>query len=268
MIQSIRIFFEIFSFPDLRVGTWRLLRHRWTVATYKPVTETLLLVVEPGLTLAALGLGLGQFVNEVDGKPYAVYVLPAVVALSTVFIPYWETAYGVFSRLKSPQTYWAILQTPLDARDIGTGEILWATAKGVVAGTLLLAAGFLFGWCESPWAWFGLLALIPGAMLFAAVGLWGAAWAHRSMTLLMIQSFALGPLALWSDTIFPFSSFGWLPNILTWASPVTHIVRPVRNLCAGEITAEVFLNLAVIWLIGSVAVNAAVLAFRQRLNPK
>lgn len=268
MIQTIRFFFEIFSLPDVKVGTWRLFRHRLTAATYRPFTEVLLLVVEPSLTLAALGIGLGQWLNEIDGKPYAAFVLPAVVALTTVFIPFWETAYGVFSRLKSPQAYWAIMQSPLDLTEIATGEILWATAKGVVSGALLLAIGFVFGWCTSPWAWLGILALIPGAMFFAAVGLWGASLARRSMTLLMLQSFVLGPLALWSDTIFPFSRMGEIPNILVWASPVTHIVRPLRNLCAGEITSEIFLNLAVIWLIGSIAVNAAAMAFGERLNPK
>ena len=254
--------------PDLRVGSWLVFRHRLTLASYNPTSEIFLLLVEPGLMLGALAFGLSTWVKEMDGKPYAIFVLPAVVAVTTVFIPYWEAAYGVFTRLKSTHGYWAILQTPIDASDIATGEILWATSKGVLAGAALLLLGVTMGWGHPGWSWLGLLALVPGAMLFAAIGLWSAAWAGRSMTLLMIQSLLLGPLALWSDTIFPFSSFGGTAELLAWASPVTHIVRPIRGLCAGEVTSQVFLSLAIIWVIASLVTNGAVMKFRNRLVPK
>ncbi len=268
MIQSIKIIFELLAIPDVRIGTWRVFRHRFTQATYNPLSEILLLLVEPGLTLAALALGLGTWVNQIDGKPYAIYVLPAVVAVTTVFVPYWETAYGVFSRLKSQQGYWAVLQSPIDATDLATGEILWATVKGTVAGAILMVVGILLGWCHPLWSWLAFAALIPGAMLFAAIGLWGASWAKRSMTLLMIQSFVLGPLALWSDTVFPFSTFGTVAEVFAWGSPVTHVVRPIRSLFSGELTAQVFLSLAIVWVIASVVTNGAVMKFRRRLVPQ
>jgi lipooligosaccharide transport system permease protein len=267
MRAAFRITLELISVPDFRIGTWRLLKHHWLRATYHPVSEAFVLLVEPVLTLFALALGLSPFINEIDGRSFPIFILPAVLAFTTVFIPYWESAYGVFSRLKSSSSYWAILQTPMSAEDLATGEILWATTKGVIAGTFVLLVGVILGWADPLWSWLSLMALIPGSLFFASLGLWVAASSQRSTSLLMMQSFVLGPLALWSDTIFPFSRTSWAAAALTWASPVTHVVRPIRRLCAGEVSAEVFLSLAIIWLVASMIANLATIRFSRRLVP-
>lgn len=267
-MMAMRFLAELISLPDIRVGTWRWMRHRWALFSYHPVIELMILLVEPTLTLLALGLGLGRWITEMDGHPYISFVLPAVAAISVVFIPYWETAYGVFARLKVSHGYWAALQTPLTPVDIATGEILWATVKGVMAGMVALMVGGLLGWCDPVWSGLTVIALIPGAMLFASIGLWAATSVRKSVGLLVFQSMVLGPLALWSDTIFPFSRLGGLAEILVWASPVTHIVRPIRRFCAGEISAEIFLSLAILWIVACMVANAAVMKFTRRLIPR
>jgi lipooligosaccharide transport system permease protein len=46
--------------------------------------------VEPILYLAALGLGLGAFVREINGVPYIKFIAPGIIASSSMFAAIYE----------------------------------------------------------------------------------------------------------------------------------------------------------------------------------
>lgn len=219
------------------------------------------------MLLLALGWGLAKWLPEIDGRPYGQFVLPAVAGLTAIFVAFWEVSFNVFAQLRKPAAYWVFLQSPLAPEDLGRSEILWAACKGTVASLILLALGAGLGWVRSEMAWAAIVVVFPAAVMAAATGLWWGCRVHRSMSLIAVQAVLIGPLALWSDTIFPFSSQGEFYEWLVMLSPLSHVTHALRALTTGEVAAEFFLNLTVIWALASILTNLSVRAFVKRLIP-
>ncbi len=268
MIRAVTFIFEIFSFPDFGRPVWRTIRRKVSLASYRPLSELISLITEPLLLLLALSLGLGHWLKEIDGQSYPQYVLPAVAVACSVFVPYWEVAFGVFSRIRQSHPYWVALQGPITASDLANGELLWGSLKGMLAATIILFVGALLGWAPSSMIWLTPLVLLPGSLLFAAFGLWSAVTFKSPLKLIMIQGLILGPLCLWSDTLFPFSQTGQLAAWSVFLSPAGQMVNSLRALTSAEVSANFFLNLALLWSTSCVATNFAVLRFCRRLIPR
>ena len=90
---------SLFRIPKLSYRVWKV----WTrnkdvfMKTYK--TNFLPSLLEPVLYLLALGLGLGGFVQPIDGQPYIQFIAPALVAVSLMYSSFYECTYASFVRM-------------------------------------------------------------------------------------------------------------------------------------------------------------------------
>src|SRR6516162_85752 len=125
----------------------------------------------PIFYLVSIGYGLGRFVTDIDGLPYAVFLTPGILATAAMNSASFETTFGSFTRLHEQNTYAAILATPCSVADIVAGDLLWAATKSALAVFFVLivtgAAGLLPSWLA--------VATLPVAFLsgltFAALGM-------------------------------------------------------------------------------------------------
>src|SRR5262249_19283736 len=78
---------------------------------------------------ASVGYGLGRFVANIDGLPYAVFLTPGILATAAMNSASFETTFGSFTRLHEQNTFAAILATPCSVADIVAGDLLWAATK-------------------------------------------------------------------------------------------------------------------------------------------
>ena len=92
----------------------------------------------PIFYLLSIGYGLGRFVADIDGLPYAVFLTPGILATAAMNSASFETTFGSFTRLHEQNTYAAILATPCSVADIVAGDILWAATKSVLAVVFVL----------------------------------------------------------------------------------------------------------------------------------
>src|SRR5204863_363323 len=79
---------------------------------------------EPIFYLLAIGYGLGRFVAQIDGLPYAAFLAPGMIAFTAMNSATFETTFGSFTRMTEQNTYAAILATPCSVADIVAGDIL------------------------------------------------------------------------------------------------------------------------------------------------
>src|SRR5207244_585845 len=89
--------------------------------------------LEPAFQLAAMGLGLGAFVNLGLPVSYRDFLAPGLVASYAMFAAALECSWGSFSRMELQRTYDAIIATPLSVGDVVLGEILWGATRSVIA---------------------------------------------------------------------------------------------------------------------------------------
>jgi len=183
------------------------------------VTTTLYFVV--------FGWSLGSRLREVEGVPYARFIMPGLVALGVVTNAYANTSSSLFV-MKLQGTIVDLLVSPL-----GYGEILGAfVAAGVVRGMIVggvmwLVAGAFTGFgVAHPLYALPLLVLVAAA--FAALGLVTAIWSSSFEQVNFFPTFIITPLTFLGGVFY---SVQMLPPALraaTLANPVFYLVDGLR----------------------------------------
>ncbi len=150
-------------------------------------------IVTTILYFVVFGWSLGGRLREIEGVPYARFIVPGLVALGVVTNAYSNTASSLFV-MKLQGTVVDLLVSPL-----GYGEILWAFVAAavlrglVVGGVMWGVAGIFEGYgVAHPAVALGVVLL--AAILFAALGLVTAIWASTFEQVNFIPTFFITPL--------------------------------------------------------------------------
>lgn len=264
----LRTFFSLVSFPEFSSATWRVMRRKWVLFSYRPVSETLILILEPTFLLVALGFGLSLWISDIDNMSYSHYLFPGLIVQVATWVPFWESSFGVYARLQKPEVYWSWLQTPIEVNDLAAGELLWPSLKGLVASSILLTGGWMAGLIQGSLVWFAPLLLFPCCVFFSGFGLLVGSRAGNATTILLIQAGVMVPLTLFSNTFFPADRLNWLPDFFWFISPVAYTVSGMRDIASGHLTSQFYFSLAFIWFAASVLGNLAQRSFIEKLLPK
>jgi lipooligosaccharide transport system permease protein len=203
--------------------------------------------LEPILYLVALGLGLGVFIQSIEGVPYINFIAPALVAISVMNGSFFECTFGSFVRMYFQKTFDAIIATPVSVEEVIAGELVWGATRATINSTTVLAVIAAFGLISSP-----LFLLVPllaflGGLMFASIAMCFTAIAPN-IDFFNYPSFLLvTPMFLLSGTFFPLSQ---LPLPVQTAAqiflPLTHVVNIIRGLVLGR--TEIFLLLSLVWI--------------------
>jgi ABC-2 type transport system permease protein len=219
-------------------------------------------VVTTVLYFVVFGWSLGSRLREVEGVPYARYIVPGLVALGVVTNAYSNTASSLFV-MKLQGTVVDLLVSPLSY-----GQILWAfVAAGVVRGLVVggvmwLVAGAFEGFgLAHPLVALGLVVL--AAILFAALGLVTAIWASTFEQVNFIPTFFITPLTFLGGVFY---SVEMLPPALrsfTLANPIFYMVDGVRFGMLGVSDTDPRAGAALLAALAAVAVSIAYALLRS-----
>ena len=240
------------------VGMW--FRHMlvfrrtwWTAMTWY--------LIEPGVILLAIGLGVGQLVDDVEGVTYAQFVTPGVIAGSAMFHSVFECAWGSFFRIQKG-AYETILTAPVTVREIALGDLSWAMSRSIITSVAIGTIASALGWIDSIYGVGILVAAVLVGMVFGSIGLIFAAVCRNPHTLSLSFTIVATPLYFFSGSFFPISVLpDWLEPI-AWAAPLT----PAVHLARGFVNAQLDLThlYAAAYLIGLTALIFPIAAFLMR----
>lgn len=202
--------------------------------------------VEPVMYLAALGLGLGAFVKEIDGVPYINFIGPGIIASSAMFAAAYECSYGTFVRMTFQKTFDAILATPVNIDDLVTGELIWGATKSMLYGTVIIIVISLFGLVKSPLVVLIIPLLFVSGLLFSEISMMFAAVVPGIDSFNYFFTLFITPLFLFSGIFFPVTTLPALVAKVAWFTPLYHVVNICRALASGAVV-QVLSDVA--WLI-------------------
>ena len=161
---------------------------------------------------------------------------------------------NMFFKLKYGKIYDGILSTPLQARDVATGEIAWSLARGSIYSLAFLFVMAVMGLIHSP---YGILAF-PAAILigfaFGAAGVAATTYMRTWQDLDLVTLVTL-PLFLFSATFYPIDVYPEFIQVATWVSPLYHGVVLIRGLTLGILEWTMLINvvyLATWGIVGSI----------------
>ena len=202
--------------------------------------------VEPVLYLAALGLGLGAFVKEIEGVPYIKFIAPGIIASSSMFAAIYECTYGTFVRMTFQKTFDAILATPVNLEDLVAGELMWGATKSLLYGTIIIIVISLFGLVDSPLIIFAIPILFISGLIFAEISVIFVAIIPGIDSFNYFYTLLMTPMFLFSGIFFPLDNLPPLVLRIAFFTPLYHLVNICRGLASEKITVPAW---DIVWIL-------------------
>ena len=216
--------------PVLRVVEHHLLVYRrvWRGTLFSTF-------LSPLLFLAAIGVGLGSFVDEanpsgVAGVPYIAFLAPGLLAAQAMQTAAFESTYPVMAGVRWLKTYVAMILAPLSPRHVAVGQLVWTTLRVTFGAAVFIVIMVVFGAVEPG----------RGILLLPVAALTGAAFAAPIAAFSAIQTndanfaslfrFVIMPMFIFSGTFFPISQLPELLQVVAFLTPLWHAVSLARGL--------------------------------------
>lgn len=181
----------------------------------------------PLLYLLAFGLGLGRQVN-ISGGTYLDYLLPGLIAMSSMINAYTWVANGLTMGRLYFQTFQVYVQAPVSAAAIVWGQVASGIVRGLFSSLILLVLGLLIGSGLNLNLLF-LLSLLVNCLLFAALGVVVGMRAKTHEDTANFSNFFIMPMAFFSGTFFPIHQMPWVLQIIVTCLPLTHTNNLLRS---------------------------------------
>ncbi|MBM4243600.1 MAG: nodulation protein NodJ [Deltaproteobacteria bacterium] len=220
---------------------------------------------DPLLFLFGIGWGLGRFVGEIDGVPYAQFVASGIVASSVMNVATFETTFSTFARMREQRTYEAIRATPVSLTEIMAGDVLWACCKCLLTATVMTLVLWVAGLLRSPWA-----ALLPLAgflvgVPFGAIGMCVTSRAQSWDYFTYYFTFGVSLMFYFSGIFFPLASMPGALQAIAWCLPLAHGVAITRALALGTLGPMLLVHAAVLALYCGITFRLAARWMHRRL---
>lgn len=245
---------------------WRTMYAR----TWKGTLVTSFLM--PLLYLAAMGVGLGSFVDDnngsqaLGGATYLQFIGPGLLAATAMQTAMFEATYPVMSGIKWQKFFYSMIATPLRPADVAYGNLTFIAFRIVTTCTVFALVITLFGGLSS---WLGVLT-VPVALLVGmayAAPVFAISSRLKSETgFSLIFRFGMIPMFLFSGAFFPVSQ---LPDPVEWLAyltPLWHGVELSRGFGLGDIGLVAVLGhtaYLLVWFV--VGLRLAVSGLTKRL---
>ncbi|MFO7850420.1 MAG: ABC transporter permease [Spirochaetia bacterium] len=215
--------------------------------------------LEPLVFLVGIGMGLGAYLNTMEGVPYLEYLATGLLMTTAMFTSAFECSFGTFIRLEYEKAYDGMLAAPITVWDLLVGEILWAGTKGFFFTLAVLMVIYAFGIVP-----LGLSLLTPvigffTGTMFAALSLLITSFVKNINHFNFYFSGFISPMFFFAGVIFPVSNLPEVVHPVSEALPLTHAVRLTRALSFyGEIPllwADIIYLLLFTVIVGLVGVR-------------
>ena len=219
----------------------------------------------PIFYLVAIGYGVGRYVGTLEGVSYAEFLAPGLVATAAMNSASFEATFGAYTRLAEQDTYTAVLATPCSVADLVAGDVLWAATKAVLGVSLVLVVTVALGLMSGPLLPLLLVVGLLTGLAFGALGMMVTAVAGSYNFFEYYFTLVISVMFVFSGVFYPLETLPAWAQRLAWFLPLTHAVRPSRQLAAGGLDWVGMMDL--LWL-AVVTVGAFWLAerwVRQRL---
>jgi ABC-2 type transport system permease protein len=212
------------------------------------VTTTLYFVV--------FGWSLGSRLADVEGVPYARFIVPGLVALGVISNAFLNTASSLFV-MKLQGTIIDLLVTPLSHGEVLAGFVAAAVLRGLlVGGVMWIVAGAFSGFSVAH-PLFALLMVLLAAVSFAAMGFMTAVWADSFERVNFFPTFVITPLTFLGGVFYSVRMLTPGLRSLTLANPVFYMVDGLRYGLLGISDAPPLAGLGVLLLLAAGALSGA-----------
>ena len=209
-----------------------VLWEKWVEFRRNWVQITLSGLVSPLLYILTFGLGLGQAM-AVDGRPYLDFLLPGVVALTTMNASFNAIGMSLNVQRLYERSFDNIMISPTPMWQYILGQMTAGSLRGMYAGCLVIVVGLCFGANMALSPMFFAVMLLNG-MTFASLGVLAAVLSKTHAGISRFSSFVLTPMSFLGNTFFSAAVMPMGLNMVIQCLPLTQSATLLRAISWGE----------------------------------
>jgi lipooligosaccharide transport system permease protein len=217
--------------------------------------------LSPLLFLAAIGIGLGTFVDDANpagiaGVSYIAFLAPGLLAAQAMQTATFESTYPVMAGIRWLKTYVAMILSPLETRHVATGQLIWVGLRVTLGAVVFTAVMVVFGAVAPARALLLLpVATLTGLAFAAPIQAWAASQKTDNPFASLFR-FVIMPMFIFSGTFFPISQLPDALQLVAVLTPLWHAVSLARGISLETLDPGLALvNLA--YLTAMVAIGLA-----------
>jgi ABC-2 type transport system permease protein len=218
------------------------------------ITTTLYFVV--------FGYSLGARLRDVEGVPYARFIVPGLVTLGVVSNTFLNTASSLFV-MKLQGTVVDVLVSPLSYGEILAGFVAASVVRGMMVGAIMWLVAGAFSGFGLAHPLYALLMLLLVAVAFAALGIMTAIWAGSFEQVNFFPTFVITPLTFLGGVFYSARMLPPSLRFLTLSNPVFYMVDGVRWGMLGLSDANPAAGLAILSLLCAAALGGSYAMLRS-----
>lgn len=206
-------------------GDWLELRSRLT-----QVAATGL--ISPLIYILAFGLGLGSAFDRAMSPPmgdnYLEFILPGMVALSSMTISFGGTTFSICGDRLYSKTFEELMIMPINPLALHLGKMLAGIVRGLMTSGSVLIIAILF---TQEWNFLHplfLLMLVLNCAVFAGVGVIAGLSVQSLESVGLLNNFLIVPMSFLGATFFDPTTLPLALKVVVYCLPLTYTTTALR----------------------------------------
>ena len=219
---------------------WHAVRaiYRFEMArTFRTVVQSILTpVLTTSLYFVVFGSAIGSRMTDIDGIPFAAFIVPGLVMLSVLTESIGNASFGIYFP-KWSGTIYELLSAPVSTAEIVLGYVGAAATKSIMIGLIIL----------HPLMMLGFLALT--ALTFSLFGFLLGIWATSWEKLQFVPALIITPLTFLGGSFYSIDMLPPVWRTITLFNPVVYLISGFRWSFYGQSAINPLVSITMVVLI-------------------
>lgn len=190
-------------------------------------------LVSPLIYILAFGLGLGSAIDQVTNPPagdnYLEFILPGMVALSSMVISFGGTTFSICGDRLFTKTFEEMLLYPVHPLALHLGKMLAGIVRGMMTASSVILVAILF--TGRFWSFINplfLLLVVLNCAVFAGLGVIVGLNVKSLESVGLFNNFLIVPMSFLGGTFFDPSTLPVALKVIVYLLPLTYTTIGLR----------------------------------------
>ena len=184
-------------------------------------------VISTSLYFVVFGAAIGSRIQQIEGVPYGVFIVPGLVMLSLLTQSIANASFGIFFP-KFTGTIYEVMSAPISFFEIIVGYVGAAASKSLILGIIILITANLFVDLNIAHPLVMSLFLVLTCISFALFGFIIGLWATNFEKLQLIPMLIITPLVFLGGSFYSVSMLPPAWQTVTLFNPVLYLISGFR----------------------------------------
>jgi len=208
-------------------------------------------LVSPLIYILAFGLGLGNAIDQVTtpsaGDTYLEFILPGMVALSSMVISFGGTTFSICGDRLFTKTFEEMLLYPVHPLALYLGKMMAGVVRGMLtAGSVIVVAVVFTGQPGSFLHPLFLLLLVLNCAVFAGLGVIVGLNVKSLESVGLFNNFLIVPMSFLGGTFFDPATLPMVLKVIVYVLPLTYTTLGLRAAAYQPLTEFPWYSLPVL----------------------